>query len=66
MRSNTICTVFIFRIGFYFSCAMSTEFMLTEKMEGILDRSMTAGKNRMKINYCYDSLVFVKTSLNEF
>ncbi|XP_025415785.1 ABC transporter G family member 23-like [Sipha flava] len=40
---NSIATMFVSMIGFYFSSVISTGFMLTEKMEGFLDRSMTAG-----------------------
>ncbi|XP_022175206.1 ABC transporter G family member 23-like [Myzus persicae] len=40
---HSIATMFVSMIGFYFSSVISTGFMLTEKMEGFLDRSMTAG-----------------------
>lgn len=37
--------MYFYRIGFYFSSVISTGFMLTEKMDGYLDRSMTAGRD---------------------
>ncbi|KAF0762245.1 ABC transporter G family member 23-like [Aphis craccivora] len=60
---HSIATMFVSMIGFYFSSVISTGFMLTEKMEGFLDRSMTAGITILEvIKYSLTCLLIVGLS----
>ncbi|VVC43842.1 ABC transporter-like,P-loop containing nucleoside triphosphate hydrolase,AAA+ ATPase domain,ABC [Cinara cedri] len=58
---HSIATMFVSMIGFYFSSIISTGFMLTEKIEGFLDRSMTAGITILEVVI---SILFIQTVIH--
>ncbi|XP_050422029.1 ABC transporter G family member 20-like isoform X2 [Adelges cooleyi] len=60
---HSIATMFVAMIGFYFSSIISAGFMLKEKMEGYLDRALTAG---VKIPEVIISITLIQTVIHVF
>ncbi|XP_050542633.1 ABC transporter G family member 23-like [Daktulosphaira vitifoliae] len=60
---HCIATMFVTMIGFYFSSIISTGIMLNEKMEGYLDRAITAG---VKITEVMISIASIQTVIHVF